>query len=50
MDGRKVASQQISLSGANNTYKINQSLSKGIYILVIKSQNEKIFSDKIKVD
>lgn len=49
MNGEKVASQQIRLSGDNNTYQINQSLDKGIYILVIKSQNERIYRDKIMI-
>ena len=49
MDGRKVVSQQISLSADDNTYQINQSLKKGIYILMIKSYNEYIYSDKIMI-
>ncbi|MEO8960419.1 MAG: ice-binding family protein [Ginsengibacter sp.] len=49
MNGKKVVSKQIYLSGDNNTYQINQSLNKGIYILVIKSHNAKIYRDKILI-
>ena len=49
LDGRKVASQQILLSGDKNSYQVNQSLSKGIYILTISAQNEKLFSEKIVI-
>ena len=47
--GKKVASQQVRLSADNNTYQIQHTLSKGVYIMVIRSQNGTIFSDKIMI-
>ena len=49
IDGKKVASQQIHFSGNDNAFEINKSLNKGIYILIIKHQNQKIYTDKIMI-
>ncbi len=50
IEGRKISSQPIILSNENRTYQINKSLNKGIYIIIIRSGNEKIYSEKIIVN
>ena len=49
ISGKKVASQQVRFSKGHNSYQIQHSLNKGIYIIVIRAQNEKIYSSKIMV-
>jgi Ice-binding-like len=49
MDGRKIASQQISLTKELSTYKIDKMLNKGIYLLYIESEGKKLYGGKVIV-
>ncbi len=49
MDGKKVASQQISLTKELSTYKIDKMLNKGIYLLYIESNGKKLYGGKVIV-
>lgn len=47
MDGKRMLSKPINFFENNNTFEMNHSLTKGVYILVIKSNNDQVYSDKI---
>ena len=49
IDGKKMSSQKVMLTKEVNTYKIEGPLHKGIYLLFIESQGEKLYSGKVMV-
>lgn len=49
IDGRKVSVKSILLTKEVNTYKINKPLQKGVYILLIESNGEKLYTGKVLV-
>ncbi|HXS54602.1 MAG TPA: ice-binding family protein [Hanamia sp.] len=48
-DGKKISSQKITLSTYATTFKIKRSLNKGIYILVVESGGQKLYTGKVMV-
>lgn len=48
-DGKKITSQKITLSSFASTFKIERSLKKGIYILVVESDGQKLYTGKVMV-
>ena len=49
ISGKRLYSKKIVLTKQINTFKIDKSLQKGIYILVIGSRNEQLYSGKVMV-
>ena len=49
IDGKKMSSQKVMLTKEVNTYKIEGPLHKGMYLLFIESQGEKLYSGKVIV-
>src|SRR5665647_70872 len=49
IDGKKMSSQKVMLTKEVNTYKIEGPLHKGMYLLFIESQGEKLYSGKVMV-
>lgn len=49
MDGRRISSAMMVLTKEQSTYKIVRPLSKGIYLLFIASQGEKLYDGKVSV-
>ena len=48
-DGTKVATQQIELTNETNTYRIQKPFKKGVYIITILNNGERISSTKLMV-
>ena len=46
IDGKKIISQNIMLTKESSTYKIDKPLHKGIYLINIVSQGEKLYTEK----
>ncbi len=49
MDGKKMASQKIVLTGEANTYKIDKPVTAGIYLLSIIGQGNVLYKGKVMV-
>jgi len=49
IDGKKMTSQKIVLTAERNTYQIQKSLNRGMYIIVIEAQGEKLYNGKIMI-
>ena len=49
MDGRKITSQKILLTGEAATYKIGKVLNEGIYLLYIENEGKKVYGEKVIV-
>ncbi|MBC7889275.1 MAG: DUF3494 domain-containing protein [Ferruginibacter sp.] len=49
LDGKKMSSQKIVLTRETSIYKIKKPLQKGIYLLSVQSQGEKLYHGKIMV-
>lgn len=47
MDGKRILSKPIEFLESKNAFQMTHSLNKGVYILVIKSNNDQVYSDKI---
>ncbi len=49
INGKKISSQKIALTKEVSTYKIEKQLNKGMYLLYIESQGEKLYHGKVMV-
>ena len=49
IDGRKILSQNVVITGQVNTFKINKQLQKGIYLINLVSQGQKLYNSKVLV-
>ncbi|MEO7767237.1 MAG: ice-binding family protein, partial [Ferruginibacter sp.] len=49
IDGKKMTSQKISLTKETSTYKIERSLNRGMYLIYIQSNGQKLYTGKVMV-